>query len=194
MRHISRSRRRVHALRLLAAARQQEAGEPLVDIGLLVAIEPAGHASPEDPPIDLALHLVAVRQAGGVDAARLLDAEIVAGIAEAGAQAEAAEIEPADFEGRALLAPVGRGRGRRRPSAGWRRAASEFLPSPMVCSSFAGSSSGATGDFAVGEKTAAISSSDAFSACSLTTAAALRSAGFAAPACAARTAAASGCR
>ena len=99
----------VDALRLLVAARQQEAGEPLVDVGLLVAIEAAGHASPEDPPVDFALHLVAVRQAGGVNAARLLDAEIVAGIAEAGTQAEAGEIEPADLVRRALLAPVGRG-------------------------------------------------------------------------------------
>jgi len=38
------------------------------------------------------------------------------------------------------------------------------LPSPIVCSSFAGSSSGVTGDFAVVEKTCAISSSDASSA------------------------------
>ena len=64
--------------------------EALVDIGLLIAVEAAGHASPEDPPIDFALHLVAVGEAGRVDAAGLLDAEIVAGIAEAGAQAEAA--------------------------------------------------------------------------------------------------------
>src|ERR1035437_5625863 len=52
-----------------------------------------------------------------------------------------------------------------------------FLPSPMVCSSLAGTSSGAIGDFAEGEKTASINSSDRFIACSLTTAAALRSAG-----------------
>jgi hypothetical protein len=51
----------------------------------------------------------------------------------------------------------------------------------MVCSSFDGNSSGATppgpGDFAPGENTAPINSSEDFSACSLTTAAALRSAG-----------------
>ena len=104
--------RRVDALRLLVAARQQEAGEPLVDVRLLVAVQAARHASPEDPPVDFALHLVAVGQAGGVDAARLLDAEIVARIAEAGAQAEAAQVEPADLVRRTLLAPVGRGQER----------------------------------------------------------------------------------
>ncbi len=48
-------------------------------------------------------------EAGGVDAAGLFDAVIVAGEAEAGAQTEAAEIEPADFEGGALLASIGVG-------------------------------------------------------------------------------------
>ena len=74
----------------------------------------------------------------GVDAARLLDAEIVAGISEAGPQAEAAQIQPADLVRRALLAAVGDRPETRRPAGGWRRAASELRPSPMVCSSLRG--------------------------------------------------------
>ena len=75
----------------------EERREALEDIGLLIAIEATRNAAPEDPPIDFVLHLVAELQAASVDAARLLDAEIVAGEAEAGTQTEAAEIEPADF-------------------------------------------------------------------------------------------------
>ena len=33
-----------------------------IDVGLLIAIEAAGNASPEDPPLDFALHLVGERQ------------------------------------------------------------------------------------------------------------------------------------
>ena len=79
----------------LALLRQQRLGEPLEDVGLLIAIEAARDAAPEDPPLDLGFDAVREPQAGGVDAARLLDAEIVAGIAEAGPQAEAAQIQPA---------------------------------------------------------------------------------------------------
>src|SRR5581483_6009980 len=42
-----------------------------------------------------------------VDAARLFDPPVVAGIAKAWAQTESAEVEPARFEGRALLAAIG---------------------------------------------------------------------------------------
>ena len=78
----------VDALRFLIAARQQEAGQALIHIRLLIAVQATRDAPPENPPIDLALHLVRVREAGGVHPARLLDAEIVARIAEAGAQAK----------------------------------------------------------------------------------------------------------
>jgi hypothetical protein len=64
----------------------------------------------------------------------------------------------------------------RRPSGGWRRAARNSGPAHGLFQR-AGSSSGANGRFASGAKTLAISSSDAASACSLTTAAALRSTG-----------------
>ena len=50
-------------------------------------------------------------------------------------------------------------------------------PSPIDCSSLAGNSSGGMGDLAVGDSTRSTSSIDCFSACSLTTAAALRSTG-----------------
>src|SRR5205807_2616157 len=83
----------VHA-QLLSAARHERRGKALVQIRLLIAIEPAGDAAPEDPPLDLALHLVRELQSGGVDTTRLLDAKIVAGKAESGTKAEAAEVEP----------------------------------------------------------------------------------------------------
>src|SRR5207248_4017567 len=101
--------RGVDARRFLVAARQQKAGNALVDIGLLIAVQSARHASPKDPPLYFALHLVAIGEARRVDAARLLDAEIVAGIAEARAQTESGQVEPARFEGRALLAAIGVG-------------------------------------------------------------------------------------
>src|SRR5262249_35071367 len=97
---------RIDALRLLFAARQEEGLNALIDIGLLIAIETAGDAAPEDPPVDLALHLIAMHQARCVDTARLLDAEIVSGISEAGAQTEPGEIEPPHFERRTLLPPI----------------------------------------------------------------------------------------
>src|SRR5471030_2623489 len=82
----------VDALRFLVAARQQEAGDALVNIRLLIAVQPARHASPKDPPFHFALHLVAMGKPYRVDAARLLNAEIVARIAEARAQAEAGQV------------------------------------------------------------------------------------------------------
>src|ERR1039458_5696872 len=53
----------------------------------------------------------------------------------------------------------------------------EFLPSPIARSRRAGNSSGGIGDLELGAKTSSISASEDLSACSLTTAAALRSTG-----------------
>ena len=39
------------------------------DVGLLIAVEAAGNAAAEDPPLDFALHLIAVSDAAGIDAA-----------------------------------------------------------------------------------------------------------------------------
>ena len=97
MRHISRSRLGFTRCGFLVPRGSRMRREALEDVGLLIAVEAAGDAAPEDPPIDFVLHLIGERQAGGVDAARLLDAEIVAGKAEAGAQTEAAQIEPAEL-------------------------------------------------------------------------------------------------
>ena len=82
----------------------QERQQALHDVDLLIAIQAAGEASPEDPPIDLVLRLIAELRARRVDAPHLLDAVFVADIAEAGAQAEAAEIQPANFVRRAAFA------------------------------------------------------------------------------------------
>ena len=101
--------RRVDALRLLVASWQQETRQALVHIGLLVAIETSGDAAPEDPPIDFALHLVRIRDATRVEAARLFDAEIVARVAEARPQAESGQVEPANLKCRTLLAARGGG-------------------------------------------------------------------------------------
>ena len=126
--------------------------EPLVDVGLLVAVQPAGHASPEDPPVDFALHLVAVGQAAGVDAARLLDAEIVArdsrsrGAGRSRTDSASGSRTPGSSCARRPRP------GTRRPSGGWRRAARLFLPSPMVCSSLAGSFLGRDGRFRGGRE------------------------------------------
>src|SRR5262249_34396265 len=49
---------------LLTCARKQRAGEALVDVGLLIAIEAAGDAAPEYPPVDFVLNLIAELQAG----------------------------------------------------------------------------------------------------------------------------------
>ena len=65
--------------------RQCQANEPrilLVDIHLLVAIQPARDPSPKDPPLDLALHLIAVLQPRSKHTARLLDSEFIAGETE----------------------------------------------------------------------------------------------------------------
>ena len=91
----------------LGRAGQQDGRNALEQIGLLIFIQPAGNAAPKNPPFDFVLHLIGERQASGVYAAGLFDTEIVAGEAEAGAQTEAAEIEPAYFKCRALLASVG---------------------------------------------------------------------------------------
>ncbi len=76
---------------------KQEGQQALHDIDLLVAIQPAGEAAPEDPPVDFVLGLIGELRPRRVNAADLFDAEFVADIAEAGTQAEAAEIQPADF-------------------------------------------------------------------------------------------------
>jgi hypothetical protein len=98
---------RVDAGRLLVALRQNLVGDALVDVGLLIAIESTGDTSPEDPPFDLRLHLIAEREAAGVNAASLFNPQLVAGEAEAGPKAEATEIEPARFVRRGTLAAVG---------------------------------------------------------------------------------------
>src|SRR5262245_22922 len=100
---------RIDALWFLLAARQQKARDPLINVGLLIPIHAPGNASPEGPPIELALHLIAVGEAGGVDAAGLLDAEVVARVAEPWAQTESGQIEPAHFVRGALLTAIGRG-------------------------------------------------------------------------------------
>ena len=76
------------------------------NVTLLIAIEATGYSSAEYPPIDLALDLIGKFHAGCVDAAGLLNAEIVAWETEAGPQAPAAEIEPAGFVGRAAATAV----------------------------------------------------------------------------------------
>ena len=144
VRHISRSRLEFTRCGFVPAFRQKHGQQTLHDIGLLVAIETAGEASPEDPPVDFVLRLVAELQAAGVDAARLLDAEIVADEAEAGAKTEAAEIEPADLVGCAASARVGEFE----EDVGQTPCHStgqELRPSPRAASRWAGSSSGAIG-------------------------------------------------
>ena len=86
--------------------RQQNGREALEDIALLIAVQAAGDAAAEDPPIDFVLHLIAEGEPAGIDAASLFDAEIVAGKAEAGAQTKAREIEPARFVGSILAAAI----------------------------------------------------------------------------------------
>ena len=72
-------------------------GEALEQVGLLILVQPSSHAPAENPPLDFVLHLVGERQPFGIDAACLLDAEIVAGEAKAGAQAKAAQVQPCAF-------------------------------------------------------------------------------------------------
>ena len=95
----------VDALRFSCPASGSRNGSRRCTISdLLIAVEAAGEASPEDPPVDFVLHLIGEVRAAGVDAAHLLDAEFVADVAEAGAQTEAAEIQPADFVSGAAFA------------------------------------------------------------------------------------------
>jgi hypothetical protein len=70
--------------------------------------KPPAIATPKNPPIDLVLHLIGKLETGSVDAAGLLDAIVVAWKAEAGAQAKAAQIEPAQLECRRLAAALGK--------------------------------------------------------------------------------------
>ena len=61
----------------------------------LVTIQPARYTAPEDPPLDLALDAVRKPKTAGIHSPRLLDAEVVARKAEAWAQAEPSQIQPA---------------------------------------------------------------------------------------------------
>ncbi len=92
----------VQPRRTLVSARQQVRREPLKNIVLLVFVHSSGYAAPEDPPVDLVLDLVGKRETGGVHAARLLDAKIVAGEAESGPQAKATQVEPSHLQRRRL--------------------------------------------------------------------------------------------
>src|SRR6185312_3123554 len=93
----------VDALWLLARLRDEVRQQALDNIGLLIAIQSAGETPPEYPPVDFILRLIAEVRPRGEKAAHLLDAVLIADIAEAGAQTESAEVEPADFMcGRAL--------------------------------------------------------------------------------------------
>ena len=141
-RHISRSRLGFTRCGRLRPARQQRGRKPLEHVGLLILVQPAGDAAPENPPLDFVLHLIRELQARRIDAPRLLDAEIVARESEAGTQAEAAQIQPAQLHARRCAC------GRRPVPACCRRACGsptsgqEFRPSASACSSFAGSCSG----------------------------------------------------
>ena len=77
VRHISRSRLLLIRGRF-GPARQQHRRKPLENIDLLILVQSARDAAPKDPPIDLVLHLIGELKSAGVDAAGLLDAEIVA--------------------------------------------------------------------------------------------------------------------
>ena len=103
--------------------RQKNRREALEDIGLLIAIEAARDAAAENPPIDFALDLIAEGETARVDAARLFNAEIIAGKAEAGAQAEAGEVEPAYLVRRDSCGGRRRAREACRRKRGWSRAA-----------------------------------------------------------------------
>ncbi len=92
--------------RALCSSGQQCWRKPLEHIGLLISIQPARHASPENPPLDLVLHLVGELQAAGVDPPSLFDAKVVARKAKPGAKTEATQIQPARFVRRAALAPL----------------------------------------------------------------------------------------
>ena len=59
VRHISRSRLLLMRCGFLAGLGQQERQQALHDIDLLIAIQAAGEASPEDPPVDFVLRLIA---------------------------------------------------------------------------------------------------------------------------------------
>src|SRR5215510_13601847 len=62
---------------------------PVEEFILLVGVQTARHATPQDEPFDLALQLSGKRESGHIDFARLRDSPIVRRRAEAGAQAEA---------------------------------------------------------------------------------------------------------
>ncbi len=86
---------------------QQNGREPLKDVGLLIAVEAARNAAAKNPPIDFALHLIAEGESGGVDAAGLLDAKVVARKTKPGSQAKARQVEPARFVRRVFAASFG---------------------------------------------------------------------------------------
>jgi hypothetical protein len=81
-------------------------GDALIDIRLLVAVEAPGDAAPEDPPLNFRLHLIAEREAGGIDPPGLFNPEFVAGEAGTRPQTEA-RFQPAGFVGGGALAAVG---------------------------------------------------------------------------------------
>ena len=137
----------VDARRFLARLRQQRLRQALEDVGLLIAIQAARNAAPQDPPLNLRFDVVRETQTGRVDAPRLLDTEIIAGIAEARPQAEAAQIQPACFVARRLVRGRQRIRASSRRVAGSSAAATSCCPSASVCSSLLGSSSGADDAF-----------------------------------------------
>src|SRR4029077_15112472 len=84
--------------RPFGAPRQQNRRQTLEDIHLLVLVQPARQPAPENPPVDLILDLIGVLKPGSVDPARLLNTIVVSWKSETWPQAEAAQVEPAQFQ------------------------------------------------------------------------------------------------
>src|SRR5262245_26094078 len=77
----------VHSGRL-RPARKQSWRKPLKNVSLLILVQPAGDATPEDPPLDFVLNLIAEQQPARINSPSLLNTEVVARKSESGTQTE----------------------------------------------------------------------------------------------------------
>src|ERR1044072_2241793 len=75
---------------------------PLVGLELLACVEAPRHALPENDPLDLALHILLEAEPFVIDLPRARDPPVIQDNPEAGAQAEAEQVEPA----RLVVAPL----------------------------------------------------------------------------------------
>src|SRR5215207_5852313 len=89
------------------AAHTQQALVALVDFELLARVQAPRHALPEDHPLDLALHVLLEAEPLVVDLPRARHAPLVEQRAEAGAEAEAEQVQPARLVVAPLAAPAG---------------------------------------------------------------------------------------